>query len=446
MSRTLLTAALLAAVVVPMHAAAQVSTALEEYRLPNGLRVILQPDSRVARVTVDLWCHAGAVAQGLGQSGYAHLFEHVAFAGSKHIPKSAFDSLIPSLGGKEDAITGLDRTMFWATVPANALEQVLWMRSEQLGFVADAITPEVFERQKAVVLNERLQSIDNRPYGPSREQLQHLMFPAGSPYHELMAGRADDVRRATVADVRAFFERYYNPANATLVIVGRYDPGEARRLVDKYFGTLRNHIVAATPPAALTPATPPTHEVRQIVREDVAAARLHVGWIVARPIAGDDPDLEMAGWILNGKRPSVLWRRLVVDAKVADDARCDLDRLRLGSTFICRVTVKPGVDPARAEHELDALLNDLATRGPSDDDLAAAKAAARVYYWEDEEQLLAHAETLAYFAFYAGDPGYLQKHLARLAAASPDSVREAIHRWLSPTRRAVVLTLPEKAR
>src|SRR5262249_13876442 len=250
-------AALAATLSSPLAAAAAApSIPYEKYRLGNGLEVILAQDRSLPLVAVNLWYHVGAADEEAGRTGFAHLFEHMMFTGSKHVPRGLADKLLEAAGGTDsNASTSFDRTNYFDTVPSNQLELALWTHADRMGYLLDSLDQAALANQQDVVRNERRQSFENRPYGIVDEAVFKALFPAGHPYRPAIIGSHTDIQAARLADVRDFFKRYYRPNNATLVIVGDFDPSNAKRLVQKYFGTFHRGPDVARPAVVTPPIT-----------------------------------------------------------------------------------------------------------------------------------------------------------------------------------------------
>src|SRR5438874_6429221 len=210
-----------------------------QFTLPNGLRVILHEDHSVPIVTVNTWYHVGSANEKMGRTGFAHLFEHLMFMGSGHVKPGEFDELLEAAGGENNASTGNDRTNYYIDVPANALELALFLESDRMGYLLDAMNPKTVDAQRDVVKNERRQSYENRPYGMADITLNEMLYPEGHPYHWPVIGYMPDLTAASYEDVVAFFKNYYTPSNASLVVAGDLDPGRTRQLVEKWFSDIK---------------------------------------------------------------------------------------------------------------------------------------------------------------------------------------------------------------
>src|SRR5262245_60403095 len=272
-SRLVLAALLLPVAVAQTRAQAPASTAdvprlpFQTFTLPNGLQVILSQDRRLPLVAVNLWYHVGPANEEPGRTGFAHLFEHLMFQGSKHTPPDSHFPMLEAAGATDiNGTTDFDRTNYFETVPSNQLELALWIESDRMGYLLDTVDQGALSNQQDVVRNERRQSLENVPYGIAEEAVVHLLYPKGHPYYGSVIGSHEDIQAAKLDDVKDFFKRYYAPNNASLAIVGDFEPASARALVQKYFGSLKRG-PAVPPIAAETPAI--TTERRATIEDRV---------------------------------------------------------------------------------------------------------------------------------------------------------------------------------
>lgn len=411
------------------------------FTLANGLRVYVIEDHRSPMVHEVLWVRVGSKDEAPGRTGFAHLFEHLMFKGSAHIPDGKLDVLLEGAGGWSNAFTSSDMTVYQNVAAASFLERVLWIEADRLAGLLAGFDQAKLDNQRGVVLNERRQSYENEPYGQAELVLPGKLWPAGHGYHWPTIGTPEDLRAATVRDVAAFFRTYYVPQNATMVIAGavRYD--EVKRLVEKYFGWMPR---AAEPPrpryAAPAPLTAP---VAIALTDDVQVPRVYLAWRGPAAYTSDEAPLDLALAILGGGKSSRLYRRLVYQDKVAQDVSAGLVAEELGGTVRIEVTAKPGVDPARLVRDLEAELARLAAQPPEALELARAQATYEAAFLGELESVLQRAITLAEYDVLARDPDYFAKDLARYRAVTPAAVQSAVARYLAPQRR-VLLTIAPK--
>src|ERR1700674_5185193 len=249
----------------------------EKYTLPNGLVVFLSEDHRLPLVSTNIWYHVGPANELPGRTGFAHLFEHMMFEGSKHIPGNGHIRFLEAAGASDlNGTTDFDRTNYFETLPSNQLELALWLESDRMGYLPDQLNQASLTNQQDVVRNERRQSIENSPYGIVDEAVFHQLFPKGHPYYADVMGSHADIQAAKLEDVRNFFKLYYAPNNASLAIVGDFDPAKAKELVEKYFGPLKR----GAPVPKVAAVTPPiTAEVRAVIHDQVELPRVYEAWL-----------------------------------------------------------------------------------------------------------------------------------------------------------------------
>ncbi len=351
-------------------AAPAATISFEKFKLANGLTVIVHSDRSLPLIAVNVWYHVGPANEPVHRSGFAHLFEHLMFEGSKHVGHE-FDRILESIGATNtNGTTSWDRTNYFETAPSENLETLLWLESDRMGFMIDTLTQERLDVQRDVVKNERRQSYENAPYGPSSLAMLNALFPEGHPYHGAVIGSMQDLSAATLADVTEFFRQYYAPSNATLCLAGDLDLPRAKALVERYFGTLPDR---KRPAAKVTPYSPLTKAERLVVREPVTLAQVSFGYRSPPAYTEGDPALDVTMAILGGGKATRLYQRLVVQTKLAADVSASLESNQLASIASVSATVATGKSTAAVERELDAVLLELTKNGPSAAELARAK-------------------------------------------------------------------------
>jgi zinc protease len=414
----------------------------EKYTLPNGLQVILVENRRLPMVAVNIWYHVGPANEEPGLTGFAHLFEHMMFAATRHVPRGVADRLLESAGATDsNGSTDFDRTNYFDTVPSNQLELALWVHSDRMGYLLDVLDQAALTNQQDVVRNERRQSVENRPYGIVEEALNHALFPKGHPYYASVIGSHADIQNAKLADVRAFFTRYYGPNNASIVIAGDIDKAKTRALVAKYFGSFKRS--APVPKPAV--ATPPiTAERRVVVPDRVELPRVYMGWLTPPAFQPGDAELAVAAQVLGGGKSSRLYKHLVYDRQIAQEASAAQNPYALSSSFVITVTARAGHDPDEIEKAVDAELQALREHGPSDQEVERARNTIETAMLTAIEKLGDNglANKLNEYNQYTGEPGYLPQDLARLRAVNAAAVQRAVRDYLQPRARAVVAGVP----
>jgi zinc protease len=412
-----------------------------KHTLGNGLHVLLHEDRSCPIVAVNLWYHVGSKNETPGHTGFAHLFEHLMFEGSKHHDKGYFPPL-QGAGASLNGSTNADRTNYWELLPSNALELALWMESDRMGFLLPALTDAKFRNQRDVVLNERRQNYENRPYGLAPMAMLAALFPPDHPYHWTTIGEIADLNAAHVDDVREFFATYYHPGNASLAIAGDIDAGEALDLVERYFGDLP----AGPEVAPVRPLTPPIPgETRLVLEDRVELPRLHLGWLSPAMFADDDAELDLAADILANGKTSRLYKRLVYDERIATDVSAAQNSREITGFLQAAATAAPGHTLAELERVMVEEIHRLATDGPSEDEIARGRVQAEaqfVFRLQSVGGFGGKSDQLNAYNIYIGDPDYFGRDLARYQQVTPESLRAAVARYLASATRVVLSIVP----
>jgi zinc protease len=411
----------------------------EKYRLGNGLEVILAQDRSLPIVAVNLWYHVGAANEEPGRTGFAHLFEHMMFAGSKHLRRGLADELLSAAGVSDsNATTSFDRTNYFDTVPSNQLELALWTHADRMGYLLDSLDQTALSNQQDVVRNERRQSYENRPYGIVEEATFHALFPQGHPYRPAVIGSHVDIQAARMADVRDFFKRYYRPNNATLVICGDFDTATAKRLVQKQFGSFKRGTDVPLP-AVTTP--PLTAEQRFTITDQIELERLDLAWLTPPKFKPGDAELSVAASILAGGKASRLYQKLVYEMQVAQDVSADQDSYALTSIFAVQAVARAGHTAAELQPLVDAEVARLAADGPTAAEVERARNQIERSLYQGLQKVGGRADQLNLYNQYLGDPGYLAKDIERYARVSAADVQRAVREYLRTNARVVVLAV-----
>jgi zinc protease len=407
-----------------------VSIPFSTFTLKNGLKVVVHEDHKAPVVALSVWYHVGSKDEPAGRTGFAHLFEHLMFGGSEHSDTSWFGPM-QAIGATDlNGTTNYDRTNYFETVPKAALERALFLESDRMGHLLPAVTQAKLDIQRGVVQNEK-RGDDNEPGGLLEYSIQQTLFPEGNPYHHTVIGSMGDLDQASLDVVKDWFRSHYGPNNAVLVLAGDLTPGDAKSLVEKYFGDIprgpQSNPAAASVPTLKAPVTKTFHD-------EVANTTIYRMWAVPGVTARDTAALDMAANILGGLESSRLENELVRDKKTAVSVSADVSPYERIGEFSIEVTVKPGVDPALVGRQLDAVIADFIKNGPDADELKRAKSddiASTIRGLESVGGFQGKAVTLARGAVFAGDPGFYKKELEEEAALTPEAVRAAAKKWLS---------------
>ena len=408
----------------------------EKYQLPNGLTVILSEDHRLPQVAVDIWYHVGAANQTPGKSGFAHLFEHMMFSGSKHVQPTAF-KVLESIGASQvNGTTNNDRTNYFEVVPSAELPAALWLESDRMGFLLDTLDDQKLKVQRDVVSNERRQSYENRPYGTSQLEICDLLYPKPHPYFDCVIGDIAEIQSASTADVRAFFRQYYGPNNASLAIVGDFDPQVARRQVAQFFGPIPRGPEVVRPDV-VQPLLKGV--VKKRVDDKLAELpRLVLVWNGLKRFAEDEAAGDVLAEILGGGKTSRLYKSLVFDKQVASGVSASNPTLDLGGYFEIAATANQG----RTLLELQPLVQEILDGVRKDGVTAAEVERARRNILANTLRTVQRiggfggkADLLNTYETFLGDPGYLPRDLARYRAVTAESVKAFANKWLPDGRR-----------
>ena len=412
-------------------------------RLDNGLRLILSEDRTAPVVAVNLWYNVGSRHEPAGKTGFAHLFEHLMFEGSRNVAKGEHFALVEAAGGTLNASTWCDRTNYFETVPSNHLELMLWLEADRMGGLLDGISQETLDNQRDVVKNERRQRYDNAPYGTWSERLHWALFPLGHPYHHPTIGSMEDLDAASLDDVRMFFRRYYAPNNAVLTIVGDFDAAETREWVLKYFGGIpRNDDIP--PPPDGTVSLSLGGEVREVVPDRVQLDKIFVGYRAPAYGTREYDALAMAMVIAGHGRGSRLHRRLVLERQLAKDVSADPWPFVGGATIAAgSATARQGVaveDVEAAYHEVMLSIADGITAA----ELERARGVVERYELMQLQTVAERADAFSEYATLFDDPGLVNTRLDQLLSVEADEISKVASTVFAPENRAVLTFVPEE--
>jgi zinc protease len=413
-----------------------------KHTLANGLDVIIHEDHALPIVAVNVWYHVGSKNEVPKRTGFAHLFEHLMFEGSQHYDRGYFHPL-QEAGAALNGSTNADRTNYWEVVPGNALDLALWMESDRMGYLLPALTDAKFSNQREVVLNERRQNYENRPYGLAGMAIVSALYPPDHPYHWLTIGEAADIRAAHIDDVRAFFQRYYHPGNASLALAGDIDAETGIALAEHYFAEIpggeKPGQVAVTKPDA------PAVDVRLVLEDRVELPRLYLAWHSPGLFAEGDAELDLVGEVLSSGKTSRLYRSLVYDQRIATEVAASQNSRELGSFFQIVATAAPGRTLAEVERAIAKEIAGLIDRGPTAGELERCLAQAESHFLfrlQTVGGFGGKSDQLNAYNMFLGDPGYFEKDLERYRSATAARLQAAAARWLKPHGRIVLSVVP----
>ncbi len=415
----------------------------EKYTLPNGLEIILHEDHSTPVVTVNTWYKVGSGDEKPGRTGFAHLFEHVMFMGSQNVAVGEFDKALEAAGADNNGSTTEDRTNYYENLPANALALALWLDADRMGFLLPTMDKAKLDVQREVVKNERREGVDNAPYGRADETILAALYPKGHPYSWSVIGSMADLGAAEVEDVSEFFRTYYAPNNASITIAGDFNPAEAKRLVQLYFGDIpRGPAMPARPSVAPVMLAKDTF----LVLEDrVQLPRTFYTWPTVKVFDKDDAALDVLSSVLASGKNSRLYKRLVYDMQIAQSVSASQYSSKLAGRFEIDVTPKPGQSPAAIDKVVKEEVQRLISEQITERELRRAQNSYRSSFLNRIASNLGKSEVLNSYNYMAGNPDYVQQDAARYEQVTRADVQRVAQTYLGKPK--VVLTVvPEGKR
>ena len=415
---------------------AQINVKFEQYKLKNGLTVVLQEDHSAPLTAVVVMYHVGSKNEKPKRTGFAHLFEHIMFKGSGHVADGEHFRLLQEVGANINGFTQEDGTTYFEVVPSNYLELGLYLESDRMGFLLDSLSQGKLDNQRDVVKNERRQNYDNRPYGTAEEKIARVLYPPTHPYSWPVIGYMDDLSAAALDDVKDFFRTYYAPNNACLVIAGDFNPSDARQMVDKYFESIargKNFERPSPMPVAMT------KEERRIFEDKVQLPRLYLTWHSAPSYTRDEAVLSVLGGILSSGKSSRLYKKMVYDEQIAQSAFANQNGSEIAGQFQIQVTAKPERNLTEMESAVDSVLGDVLKNGVTEEEVRKALTGIEVGVVNGAATALGRATTLAFYYSYTGDPGNINKQMDLYKGITPKEVQEVAQKYLS--KPGVVLSI-----
>jgi zinc protease len=413
---------------------------LEDYRLPNGLRVVLNEDHSAPLVAVNLWYHVGSKNERPGRTGFAHLFEHMLFSGSEHVGNNEHFRYVQSVGGVLNGTTFFDRTNYFETLPSNYLALGLWLESDRMGYFASALTQEKLDIQREVVKEERRQRYDNVPYGTAFERMLHLAYDPDYPYHWPTIGSMEDLAAATLDDVREFFTTWYRPDNCTLTLVGDFVPSEAKQLVEQYFGEFPSG--GSFPPFDAV-RKPAGHEIRETFASPVQLPRMYRLYHLPKMGDKDWIAADMLTTVLTADKASRLDKALVHEQQIAQDVAAYVLPTEAAGILLLHATAREGIAIEQIESAIDEEVARIATGGVTEDELTRAKNRAEVEHAHQLETFDGRADLLGMLSTYFGDPSLVDRWLEPYRAATADDLAHVARKYLIPENRVTSYFVPE---
>ena len=398
---------------------------IKQYKLTNGLEVILYRNNSIPLVATNIWYRVGSANETVGKTGLAHLFEHMMFQGSQNVPKGMHFHHVQQAGGTLNASTSFDRTNYFQKVPAHFLELMFWLESDRMGFFLPALDQEKLQNQIDVVKNERLERYDNQPYGLAFERLLGLLYEESHPYASPVIGHMADIERYTLDDVKGFFSKHYVPGNASLVVAGDFEENHAREMIEKYFGPI------SSPAESEFSKNPIVTNGRKYNKYDayednVELDRLYLVWHSVPSYHPDDTALEMLSDLLTGSKNGYLTKALTIDTELAQSVSSFQFSGKHDGFFVVQVTAKPDKDIEEIKKIVLQIIGDLKTGSIPERDLQRTKNIVTSGYMYRLQNLASIADFLNMYNFYLGTPNGFQIELDRYTAINESNIHKIV--------------------
>ena len=396
-------------------------------------------------VTVNVWYDVGSAREKPGRTGFAHLFEHLMFMGSKHAKYGDFDGLLEAAGGTNNASTAEDRTNYYIDVPSNALDLALFLESDRMAYLLDAMSPKTVDAQRDVVKNERRQSYENAPYGMASIEIAQMLYPQGHPYRWPTIGYMEDLSAASYQDVVDFFKTYYQPANASLVVAGDIEPAKARAAVEKWFAEIKPGTATIGP--IDYPRANLTEVKKKTIQDRVQLPRLYMSWITPSHFAPGDAELDVLSLLLAGGKNSRLYKRLVYDLQIAQDVTAFQASRALNSEYQIIVTARPTASIDRIRAIVDEEITRIQQTAPADREFTRAINQVEASFYDRMERVGNFGglgDQLNGYYLATGNPGYFAEDLARYRAVSPADIQAIAQKFLPLNKRVELVVEPVK--
>lgn len=409
--------------------------------LANGLRLFVHEEHASPLAAVNVWYHVGSRNERVGRTGLAHLFEHLMFEGSANVPPGVFDRLLEEAGGINNGSTTADRTNYWETVPSSAVELALFLEADRMAGLLDTLSHDRFEAQRAVVMNERRESYENRPYGLAYETILSGLYPPAHPYHWPVIGFMRDLEETTFDDAASFCATWYVPDNASIAVAGDVSVEHITELVERHFGSIPR---GPARPRPVSPSSGGPVRDRRVLEDNVQLPRLYMAWHSPAAFAPGDAAMDALGHVLSAGKASRLYRALVATGK-AIDVTANQHSGQLASSFEVSVTARPGTGLTEIETVVASQIESLMASGPTADEMERVRNVIATAFIDDLQTVGGfggRADRLNLYEHHIGDPGFAQQDLDRYLELDGGHVRDACVRHLDPEHGIVLSVVP----
>lgn len=399
---------------------ANLAIEFEKYTLTNGLQVVLHSDASDPVVSLAIQYGVGSNREKTGRTGFAHLFEHMLFQESENVPQDQFFKKIQDAGGTLNGGTWKDGTIYYEVVPKNALEMVMWLESDRMGYLINTVTEAAFYNQQEVVQNEKRQRVDNNPYGHTSWVLDKAIYPEGHPYNWQVIGELEDLQNATVEDVKEFYDKYYGPNNATLVLAGDFEKNDAKNLIEKYFGEIKRR--QEVEPLEPQPVT--LSQIKRLYHEDnfATAPQLNMVWPTLQQYTDDAYALDFLGQLLSQGKKAPMYKILVKEKELTSRVGAYNNSQEIAGEFSISVTANSGKNLAEVETAIFEAFDLFESEGVLERDVERIKAGLETDFYNGISSVLGKSFQLAQYNVFAGDPGFITQDIENIKAVTKEDI------------------------
>ena len=413
----------------------------EKYMMPNGLQIILHTDHSDPMISYAIMYHVGSSRETTGKTGFAHLFEHLLFGGSENVPSGKFDMVIEGVGGNNNGFTSRDVTTYFEMFPKNALEKVLWLESDRMGFFINSVTPRLLAIQQNVVQNEKRQGEDNSPYGFTDYVISKNLYPAGHPYSWEVIGEMEDLKNATLDDVRAYYDKFYGPNNATLVLAGDFDSDTVKLLINKYFGEIKSHGEVAS----RSPMTISLNNTIKLYHEDNFAnvPEITMVWPSPQAYTKDAYALDFLAKVLADGKKAPLYKVLVKEKQLTSRTTAYNNAGELTGEFTVSVRANEG----KSLKEIEAAVSEAFTRfekeGITEKDVERIKASSEKSFYDGIASVFGKSIQFAFYNTFLNDPGFIEKDIENIKAVTLEDIKTVYDKYIKGKSHIVTSFVPK---
>jgi zinc protease len=413
----------------------------EKYTMPNGLQVILHTDHSDPIISYAIMYHVGSSREVPGKTGFAHLFEHLLFGGSENVPSGTFDKIIEGAGGTNNGFTERDITTYFEMFPKNALERILWLESDRMGYFINSVTKHTLAVQQNVVSNEKRQGEDNSPYGFTEYVVDKNLYPDNHPYNWEVIGEMADLKNASLDDVKAYYSHFYGPNNATLVLAGDFNPDSVKLMINKYFGEIKSHGEVAKRSAMI----PTLQKTVKLYHEDNFAnvPEITMVWPASQSYQKDTYALDFLAKILADGKKAPLYKVLVKEKKLTSRTSAYNNPSELSGEFTVTIRANEGVSLKAVEDGVFEAFDRFEKEGITEKDIERVKASSEKSFYEGITSVFYKSIQLAFYNTYLNDPGYIEKDIENIKAVTLEDVKNAYYKYIKNKPHIVTSFIPK---